>query len=77
VGAIGIISSENYSPVDVVSITFQLIRCRPIMVAEPYKALIHSYADIVGLYPIQGVDVCVCLFCLCAVLCAGSGLETG
>jgi hypothetical protein len=28
----------------------------------------------VGSNPIQGMDVCVRLFCLCVVLCVGSGL---
>jgi hypothetical protein len=30
-----------------------------------------------GSNPTQGMDVCVRLFCVCAVLCAGSGLATG
>jgi hypothetical protein len=25
----------------------------------------------------EGMDVCVCLFCVCVVLCVGSGLATG
>jgi hypothetical protein len=37
----------------------------------------HSNARIVGLNPIQGMDVCVRLFCLYVVLCVGSGLATG
>jgi hypothetical protein len=31
----------------------------------------------VGSNPTQGMDVCVCLFCVCVVLCVGSGLATG
>jgi hypothetical protein len=30
-----------------------------------------------GSYPTQGMDVCVRLFCVCVVLCVGSGLPTG
>jgi hypothetical protein len=29
-----------------------------------------------GSNPTQGMDVCVRLFCVCAVLCVGSGLAT-
>jgi hypothetical protein len=32
---------------------------------------------IVGSYHALGLDVCVCLFCVCIVLCVGSGLATG
>jgi hypothetical protein len=32
---------------------------------------------IVGLNPTQGMDVCVRLFCVCVVLCEGSGLAEG
>jgi hypothetical protein len=34
-------------------------------------------AGIVGSNPTQGMDVCVRLFCVCVVLCIGSGLATG
>jgi hypothetical protein len=34
-------------------------------------------AGIVGSKPTQGMDVCARLFCVCAVLCIGSGLTTG
>jgi hypothetical protein len=37
----------------------------------------RSDAELVGSNPTQGMDVCVRLFCLCAVLCVGSGLATG
>jgi hypothetical protein len=30
-----------------------------------------------GLNPTRGMDVCVRLFCVCVVLCVGSGLTTG
>jgi hypothetical protein len=31
----------------------------------------------VGPNPTRGMDVCVCLFGVCVVLCVGSGLATG
>jgi hypothetical protein len=31
----------------------------------------------VGSNPTEGMDVCVRLFCVCIVLCVGSGLATG
>jgi hypothetical protein len=34
-------------------------------------------AGIVDSYPTQGMDVCVPLFCVCVLLCLGSGLATG
>jgi hypothetical protein len=34
----------------------------------------RSEAGIVGSNPTQGTDVCVRLFCVCVVLCVGSGL---
>jgi hypothetical protein len=37
----------------------------------------RSNAGIVGSNPTRGMDVCVRLFCVCAVLCVGSGLTTG
>jgi hypothetical protein len=36
-----------------------------------------SNAGIVGSIPTQGMDICLCLFCVCVVLCVGSGLATG
>jgi hypothetical protein len=38
---------------------------------------VRSNAGIVGSNPTQGMDVCVRLFCVCVVLCVGSGLATG
>jgi hypothetical protein len=52
----------------------------PITVAAPSKAwtvFARSNAGIVGSNLTQGMDVCVRLFCVCAVLCVGSGLTTG
>jgi hypothetical protein len=37
----------------------------------------RSDAGIVGSNPTRGMDVCVRLFCVCVVLCVGSGLATG
>jgi hypothetical protein len=36
-----------------------------------------SNAWIVSSNPTQGIDVCLHLFCVCVVLCVGSGLATG
>jgi hypothetical protein len=52
----------------------------PITVAprsKAWTAFAHLNAGIVGSNPIQGIDVCVRLFCVCVVLCVGSGLATG
>jgi hypothetical protein len=35
-----------------------------------------SNTGIVCSNPTRGMDVCVCLFCICIVLCVGSGLAT-
>jgi hypothetical protein len=37
----------------------------------------RSDAGIVCSNPTQGMDVCVRLFCICVVLCVGSGIATG
>jgi hypothetical protein len=37
----------------------------------------RSNIGIVGSNPTRGMDVCVRLFCVCVVLCVGSGLATG
>jgi hypothetical protein len=52
----------------------------PITVAAGSKAwtlFARSNAGIVGSNRTQGMDVCVRLFCVCVVLCVGSGLATG
>jgi hypothetical protein len=52
----------------------------PITVAAPSKiwtVFARSDTEIVGSNPTQGMDVCVRLFCVCVVLCTGSGLATG
>jgi hypothetical protein len=51
-----------------------------ITVAAPSKAwtvFAPSISGIVGSNSTQGMDVCVRLFCVCVVLCVGSGLATG
>jgi hypothetical protein len=52
----------------------------PITVAARSKAwtvFARSNTGIVGSNPTRDTDVCVRLFCVCVVLCAGSGLATG
>jgi hypothetical protein len=52
----------------------------PITVASWFKTstvFARSNIGIVDSNPTLGMDVCVRLFCVCAVLCAGSGLATG
>jgi hypothetical protein len=52
----------------------------PITVAERSKVgtiFARSNAGIVGSNPTEGMDVCVPLFCVDAVLCVGRGLATG
>jgi hypothetical protein len=51
----------------------------PITVAEQSKAwtvFFRSNTGIVGSNLTQGMDVCVPLFCVCVILCVGSGLAT-
>jgi hypothetical protein len=48
--------------------------------SKVWTVFAHSDAVIVGWNPTQGMDIwCVCmrLFCVCVVLCLGSGLVTG
>jgi hypothetical protein len=44
---------------------------------KPSTALARSNAGIVDSNPIQGMDVCARLFCVCVVLSVGSGLAMG
>jgi hypothetical protein len=51
----------------------------PITVAARSKAwtvFARSNAGIVGSNPTSGMDICLGLFCICIVLCVGSGLAT-
>jgi hypothetical protein len=53
---------------------------RPITVAVRSKVstvFARSNARIVGSNPTQDMYICVRLFCVCVVLCVGSGLATG
>jgi hypothetical protein len=52
----------------------------PIRVSARSKAwsvFPRSKTGLVGSNPTRGMDVCLRLFCVCVVLCAGSGLATG
>jgi hypothetical protein len=52
----------------------------PITMAARSKArnvFARSNTGVVGSNPIQGMDVCVRLFCICVVLFVASGLATG
>jgi hypothetical protein len=42
-----------------------------------WTAFDRTNTGIVGWNPTRGMDVCVRLFCVCVVLCVGSGLATG
>jgi hypothetical protein len=53
---------------------------KPSTVATRSKAwtvFARSNTGIVGTNPTRVMDVCVCLFCVCVVLCVGSGLAMG
>jgi hypothetical protein len=53
---------------------------KPITVTVLSKAwtlFARSNTGVMGSNPTRGMDVCVRFFCICAVLCAGSGLSTG
>jgi hypothetical protein len=59
--------------------TFLVIEL-PITMAAPSKAwtvFAHSNTGVMGSNPTRGMGVCVGLFCVCIVLCVGSGLTTG
>jgi hypothetical protein len=49
------------------------------VVARPkaWTLFSRSNTGVVGSNPTQGIDICVRLFCVCVVLCVGSGLATG
>jgi hypothetical protein len=53
---------------------------RPVMMAAWPKAwtvFARSNTGVMGLNPTRGMDVHVCLCCVCAILCVGSGFVTG
>jgi hypothetical protein len=45
--------------------------------SKAWTVFARSNTGIVGSNPTRGMDVCVRLFCVCVVLCVGSGLATG
>jgi hypothetical protein len=45
--------------------------------SKAWTVFARSDAGIVSSNPTQVMDVCVRLFCVCVVLCVGSGLATG
>jgi hypothetical protein len=45
--------------------------------SKAWNVFARSKAGILGSNPIQGMDVSLRLFCVCAVLCVGNGLATG
>jgi hypothetical protein len=45
--------------------------------SKAWNVFASSHAGIGGSNATLGMDVCLCLFCVCAVLCAGSGLAMG
>jgi hypothetical protein len=44
--------------------------------SKAWTVFARSNAGIVGSNPIQGMDDCARSFCVCVVLCVGSGLAT-
>jgi hypothetical protein len=45
--------------------------------SKVWTVFVRSNVGVMGLNPTQVMDVCVHLFCICVVLCVGSGLTTG
>jgi hypothetical protein len=45
--------------------------------SKAWSVFARSNAGIVGSNPTHAMDVCLRLFCVCVVLCVGSGLATG
>jgi hypothetical protein len=81
-----VMSSTARSPLSSVPLRFDVNHAyytyihSPIAVAarsKTWSLFAPSNAAIVGSNPTQGIDVCVRLFCVCFVLCVGSGLATG
>jgi hypothetical protein len=79
------LSQQHNSPFGCMSViipTFlpSLENEKPITVTAQSKArtvFARSNAGIMGSNPTRGMDVCVNLFCVCVVLCVGSGLAKG
>jgi hypothetical protein len=45
--------------------------------SNAWTVFVHLKYGVAGSNRTRGMDVCVCLFCVCLVLCVGSGLATG
>jgi hypothetical protein len=45
--------------------------------SKAWTVFARSNTSIVASNPTRGMNVCVRLFCVCVVLCVGSGLATG
>jgi hypothetical protein len=45
--------------------------------SKAWTVIVHLNIGVVGSDLTRGIDVCVRLFCVCAVLCVGGGLATG
>jgi hypothetical protein len=68
-------------PLHISPIFTHVLATEPITMAAQSKAWIMTFsrsnAGILDSNPTQGMDMCVLLFCVCVVLCVGSGLATG
>jgi hypothetical protein len=74
-------TTKRQSPMRPIGITFRVLQLsiRPFIVtarSKSWTAFAHSNTGIVGSNPTSDTGVCARLFCVRAVLCAGSGLET-
>jgi hypothetical protein len=72
---------QNRSTVRLV-VHFNNIKCGELHVNLTFvysqgNVFTRSNAGVVGSNPTRGMDICVRLFCVCAVLCVGRGLATG
>jgi hypothetical protein len=45
--------------------------------SKAWTVFARSNVGIVDSNPTQGMDVCVCVYTVCVVLCVGSGIATG
>jgi hypothetical protein len=73
-------ASTSHNPMGLHDLLTRIALPLPITVTARSKARIvfaRSNTGIVGSNPTQNMDVCVRLFCVCVVLCVGSGLVTG
>jgi hypothetical protein len=61
---------------------YSILLCLPAFCIADHRSKVwtlfaSSNAGVESSDPTRGMDICVCLFCVCAVLCVGSGLVTG